>query len=144
MFAEAGVTVQHTPDIQAAMWQKLLFIASFSGVGAVTRSPAGTLRDVPQVYQMLQSAMHEVDAVARARGIAMREDAVQHGLNLIANLPDAATASMQRDVMDGRPSELDAQNGAVVRLGADVNVPTPTHSFLYASLLPAERRARRA
>ena len=142
LFAEANVTVQDTPDIQAAMWQKLLFIASFSGVGAVTRSPAGTLRDVPQVYAMLQAAMREVEAVARARGINMREDAVPHGLNLINNLPDEATASMQRDVLDGRPSELEAQNGAVVRLGLDVDVPTPTHNFLYASLLPAEMRAR--
>lgn len=54
----------------------------------------------------------------------------------------AATASMQRDLMAGRPSELEAQTGAVVRLGREAGVPTPVNRYLYASLLPMERRAR--
>jgi 2-dehydropantoate 2-reductase len=49
---------------------------------------------------------------------------------------------MQRDIMEGRPSELAAQNGAVARLGEEVGVATPAHSFIYSSLLPAELRAR--
>jgi 2-dehydropantoate 2-reductase len=49
---------------------------------------------------------------------------------------------MQRDVMAGRLSELEAQNGAVVRLGEAVGVATPLHSFIYHSLLPLELRAR--
>ncbi len=61
---------------------------------------------------------------------------------LLDGVPPEATASMQRDVMTGRPSELEAQIGAVVRLGAAVGVATPLHAFIYASLLPLERRAR--
>jgi 2-dehydropantoate 2-reductase len=53
-------------------------------------------------------------------------------------------ASMQKDVLEGRPSELEAQNGAIVRLGAARGVATPTHAFLYAALLAQERRARTA
>ena len=49
---------------------------------------------------------------------------------------------MQRDILAGRPSELEGQNGAVVRLGRAVDVATPLHSFLYAGLLPQELRAR--
>jgi 2-dehydropantoate 2-reductase len=49
---------------------------------------------------------------------------------------------MQRDIMEGRPSELEAQNGAVVRLGQEAGVPTPVHAFIYHSLLPSELRAR--
>lgn len=141
-FTDAGVNIQNTPDIQVAMWQKLLFIASFSGVGAVTRSPAGVLRSVPQVYQMLEDAMTEVFQVARKRGIHLPDDAVESGLAIIQRLPEDSLASMQRDVMNGYPSELEAQNGAVVRLGTEVDVETPTHRFIYNSLLPAELRAR--
>ena len=50
--------------------------------------------------------------------------------------------SLQRDVIAGRPSELEAWNGAVVRLGQAAKVAVPTHTFLYHSLLPQERRAR--
>jgi len=49
---------------------------------------------------------------------------------------------MQRDILEGRRSELEAQNGAVMRLGKEVGVPTPIHTFLYHSLLPMELRAR--
>ena len=51
-------------------------------------------------------------------------------------------ASLQRDIEAGRPSEMDALIGALVRLGAEVGVETPLHAFLYGSLLPQERRAR--
>ena len=58
------------------------------------------------------------------------------------SLPDDATASMQRDVLAGRPSELEAQSGAVARLAARAGIAAPVHDFIYASLLPLELRAR--
>jgi len=51
-------------------------------------------------------------------------------------------ASMQRDIIEGRPSELEAQSGALARMGRESGVPTPVHDFIYASLLPQEQRAR--
>lgn len=52
------------------------------------------------------------------------------------------TTSLQRDIIDGKPSELGFWNGAVVRLGREANVATPTHGHIYACLLPQELRAR--
>ena len=49
---------------------------------------------------------------------------------------------MQRDIVAGRPSELEAQTGAVVRFGRKTGVPTPIHDSIYAELLPLEQRAR--
>jgi 2-dehydropantoate 2-reductase len=49
---------------------------------------------------------------------------------------------MQRDVMEGQPSELEEQIGAVVRFGKESGVETPVHTFIYHSLLPMELRAR--
>ncbi|NJL94890.1 MAG: 2-dehydropantoate 2-reductase [Anaerolineae bacterium] len=141
-FQAAGVTVEVPSDIQAAMWQKLVFIASLSGLGAVTRAPAGVLREHPALRQMLEAAMQEVCAVAAGRGHALASDAVAQGMALVDALRWEATASMQRDLMRGRPSELEAQNGAVVRLGAEVGISTPIHHFFYTSLLPAELKAR--
>jgi 2-dehydropantoate 2-reductase len=138
----SGVTVEVPPDIQAAMWDKFLFIASFSGVGAVTRAPAGVLRSIPQTRELLIGAMREVLAVARARGVALTEESITRALAFIDNLPHEGTASMQRDIMEGRPSELESQNGAVVRLGQAAGVPTPLHDFIYRALLPMELRAR--
>ncbi len=142
-FARApGVTAEIPPDIQAATWEKLLFIASLSGVGAVTRAPVGVVRSVPEARQLLAEAMHEVLAVARARDIVLSEEAVDRTMAFIDGLPPGVTASMQRDILAGQPSELAWQNGAVVRLGQEVRVPTPIHSFIYRSLWPLELRAR--
>ena len=49
---------------------------------------------------------------------------------------------MQRDILEGRPSELEYQTGAVVRLGRDAGVAVPVNLFIYRCLLPGERRAR--
>ena len=141
-FTQAGVNAEIPADIQVAIWEKFLFIASFSGVGAVTRAPAGVLRSLPETRRMLEAAMREVLAVAQARGIGMTEEAVSRTMALIDGLPEGGTASMQRDIIGGRPSELESQNGAVVRLGQEVGVDTTLHGFIYDCLLPLELRAR--
>jgi 2-dehydropantoate 2-reductase len=141
-FAKAGVKASVPADIQAAMWEKFVFIASVSGVGAVTRAPMGVHRSLPETRPLLAGALQEVAAVGRACGVSLAEDLAARVLANIDNLPPGTTASMQRDIAEGRPSELEAQNGAVVRLGNKTGVPAPVHEFLYACLLPQEKRAR--
>ena len=63
-------------------------------------------------------------------------------MGFVDKLAPDATASMQRDLLDGKPSELEAQTGAIVRLAAKAGVPVPANAFLYAALLPGERQAR--
>jgi 2-dehydropantoate 2-reductase len=137
-----GVTVAVPADIRVALWEKFLFIAAISGVGAVTRQPAGVIRSVAETRDMLLQAMEEVAAVAEARGITLSPGIIQKTMSFIDNMPPATMASMQRDIIEGRPSELEAQNGAVVRLAKEVDVEVPTHAFIYASLLPGELKAR--
>jgi 2-dehydropantoate 2-reductase len=142
-FAKAqGLSVEVPPDIQVALWRKFLFIVSWSGVGAVTRSPVGVFRSLPQTRQMLRQGMQEVFNVARALGIALQQDVVNETLTIMDGFPPNGTASMQRDIIEGRPSELEAQNGAVVRLGQTVGVDTPLNAFIYQCLLPLELKAR--
>src|SRR6266702_2802290 len=83
------------PDIEAALWEKFLFI-----------------------------------------------DAVEKALRLIDGVAPASTASMHRDLVAGRPSELPDQPGAVVRLAGEAGVEVPVHRVLLAALLPQEMAAR--
>lgn len=137
-----GITVDVPADIQAALWNKFLFIAAMSGVGAVTRQPVGVFRAVPESRALLLATLEETYAVAKARGVNLPADAVQKTLAFIDNTAPGVTASMQRDIMEGKPSELESQNGAVVRMGRELGVPTPTHAFIYAALLPGELQVR--
>jgi 2-dehydropantoate 2-reductase len=131
-------------DVEAAVWEKFLFISAFGGVGAVTRAPVGVVRTTPESRALLAAAMEEVAALARARGVRLRAEAVARALELIDGVAAGATASMQRDLQAGRPSELFDQTGAVVRLAGEAGVPAPVNGFLYAALLPQENAAREA
>jgi 2-dehydropantoate 2-reductase len=138
----SGLAVEIPPDIQVALWMKFLFITVWSGVGAVTRTPLGVWRSLPETRQMAESALQEIITVARAREIALPDNAMSTIMNMYDSFPPDITSSMQRDIAEGRPSELDAQIGAVVRFGKEVDVVTPLNNFIYATLLPAELRAR--
>lgn len=141
-FERAQVNAEVPEDINISMWEKFLFIAPISGVGAVTRAPVGISRSVPETRQLLEQAMQEVVVVARARKVMLSDDAVARKMAFVDSLSPTVTASMQRDIMDGRKSELGSQNGAVVRMGLEAGVPTPVNTYLYYSLLPQELRAR--
>jgi 2-dehydropantoate 2-reductase len=123
------------------MWEKFL-VLRWGIVGAVTRAPAGIVRSLPEIRQMVVDASQEVIAVAQARHVAMTDESLHKSLAILDSLPETATTSLQRDVMDGRPSEIDAQAGALLRLGQEVGLATPLHTFLYHSVLPMEMRAR--
>ncbi len=138
-----GVAVGTPDDIEAAVWEKFLFIAPVSALGAATRMPVGGVRSEPEARRLLTEAMREVATVGRARGVALEDDAVERTLRYVDALPADATASMQRDLLEGRPSELEYQTGAVVRLARAADCPAPVHEFLYAILAPGERAARR-
>jgi 2-dehydropantoate 2-reductase len=141
-FIRAGVNAEIPPDIQVAMWMKFLLITVWSGMGAVTRSPVGIWRSLPETRRMAEQSLREIITVAAARDISLPEEALQTTMTMYDGLVPQSTASLQRDVMEGRPSELEAQIGAVVRFGQESNVATPQHTFIYRSLLPMELRAR--
>jgi 2-dehydropantoate 2-reductase len=141
--AGKGVGVSVSTDIQLSLWEKFLFITAWAGVGAVTRAPMGVVRSVPESRRLIVGALEEIERLARARGIGLAPDALATILAIIDSVvPADGTASLQRDIAAGRPSELDNLTGAVVRLGAELGVATPVNSFLYAALVPLERRAR--
>lgn len=143
MFKRAsGVTAENPKDIQTAMWEKFIFIAATSGVGAFTRKPIGEYRGDPETRAMLKQALEETAAVARAMNIPIAGQFADTTMQRIDNLPPHTVASMQKDIMAGKPSELNEQTGAVIRMGKALNVPTPAHEKILAALLPLERRAR--
>lgn len=137
-----GMTVNGSTTIVKDLWLKFMIIAAWSGLGAITRSPVGVFRQVEETREMLRQSMQEVVAVAEANGVRMDANAVDVTLEFLDKAPANGTASMQRDVMEGKPSELHEQCGAVVRFGEKVGVAAPVNRFIYHSLLPLEKKAR--
>ncbi|MEO8034590.1 MAG: 2-dehydropantoate 2-reductase [Acidobacteriota bacterium] len=138
----AGVKAEVPADIHRSLWTKFLFIAPMSGVGALTRVSIGDWRAMPEPRELAKSAIREILALAVARGISLASDALDATLARYDALPSHSTSSLQRDVIEGKPSELDAQLGAVVRMAAETGVQVPVCQMMYSALLPQERMAR--
>jgi 2-dehydropantoate 2-reductase len=142
VFERAKIKAIIPPDINVALWEKFLFVVSFGGVGAITRSTVGVIRKLAGTRLMLEQSMKEILAVAQNRGIALSDGIVEKSLAFIDSLEPDATTSLQRDIINGKPSELESWNGAVVRLGQQSSVATPLNTFIYNALLPLELQAR--
>ncbi len=137
-----GLEVHLSDQIESVIWHKFHFFAPVAGVSSVTHAAIGTMRSTPQVRSMLRAAMDEVVAVAQANGITMDDNTTDRSLAFVDKLPENGTSSMQRDFAAGRRTELESLNGAVVRMGQQLNVAVPVNALLYAALLPRELHAR--
>ena len=138
----AGLETTIATDINVALWMKFLFIASFSGVGAIANAPAGILRTDPELRAQMLRAMEEIYGLAHARTIKLPPNSIETVMAGINSLPEDATSSMQRDIAAGKPSELESQNGAVVHMARESGVEVPTHELIYAKLKSLEEKAR--
>ncbi len=140
-FEAAGVAAETPEDILAAIWSKSVFVTAVGAVGAAERVSIGELRTEPRTRRQLIDSMKEIEILARRQGVALPNDVISSSLAFVDSLPAEGTASMQRDLMEGRPSELEAQLGAVVRLAEAAGLDLPINRALYALLLPLEQRA---
>jgi 2-dehydropantoate 2-reductase len=141
-FAGAGVDAEVTADVVKALWEKLILVASWSGLAALARCSLGGMREDLARRQMVDTCIDESIAVARARGAKLDADYKQSVWKFYESLPESATSSMMRDIWTERPSEVDAWCGVFHRIGAEVGVPTPTHTFCYQLLQAMEAAAR--
>jgi 2-dehydropantoate 2-reductase len=138
----AGAEASASGDIRSALWEKLLFVGPLGAVGAAARAPAGRVRSITQTRALLERAMREVQAVARASGASIADAAVSTAMARVDALPPEGTTSMHRDLLAGKRSELEDLVGAVLRAAVPRRVPVPAHEALYALLLPHELAAR--
>jgi 2-dehydropantoate 2-reductase len=132
----AGIVAELHPNIQAAIWQKFLFICAFSGVTAVTRLPIGTILADPVTHALFRGTSVEVEAVAHASEIDLPADCVEQALAPAAEAEPWASSSLYRDLAGGRRLELESLNGEVVRRGREHGVETPINYAIYAALRP--------
>ena len=133
-FLDAGIPTEVLPDIRVGQWEKFLFIATMAGVTSMAR--ATLLELMPQNHwrKVVHSCLEEIETVARATGVNLPLDMLPRTISYIEEHLADLEASMHHDLMAGRPLELDALNGAVVRAGRDSGVPTPINDVIYAML----------
>ena len=132
--ADASVDSPVPQNIWVDLWAKMLFVVPFGELGAALDLPIGGLRSGENTRLLLESAMGEIDGVAQASGVPLPDTVVDDTMAFVDAMPAEATSSLQRDLLAGRPSELDAWTGDVVRLGTALGVDVQLHRLLYEVL----------
>jgi 2-dehydropantoate 2-reductase len=132
----SGIQAVLTQDVQTALWDKFIFIASISGVCCLARQPIGPILGTPESRQLLVNALQEVEAVGQARGVALSSNIVASTLELAEGFAPETKPSLLVDLEAGRRLELEALSGTVVRYGRASSVATPVHDVIYAALKP--------
>ena len=135
IFREAGIETELSPDPMQVLWRKFILLSAAAGITSAAQMRIKELLQFADARQMFCDAMAEALAVGLAKGINLPDDLVQESLDYIDGLPSFQN-SMHTEYEKGLPTELDALSGAVIRLGKQIGVPTPVHSFLYSVLLP--------
>ena len=138
-----GADAPELPGMKLPSWcDGKTYFGCVSGLLAVTRSPYGVVRELPGTRAMMNDLLKEVYEVSCGEKIRLDKNIVEETMRLIDSYPYESTSSLTRDVMEGRPSEIEYQNGTVVRLGRQYGVDVPVNRFIYGSILPMESAAR--
>jgi 2-dehydropantoate 2-reductase len=129
-FREVGIQVRLTRDLQRALWEKLIVNCAVNALGAITRLPNGALVECEGARLVLRAAAREAAAVARAVGVNIGKadpaPKVEKGCRATASNLN----SMLQDVLRQKPTEIEQINGAVVRAGESLGIPTPVNELL--------------
>lgn len=138
-FEAAGVGTRISKDIASAKWRKLVWNAAFNPLTALTGRRVLDLIEDDDSRTLALDAMKEAIAVAKGLGHKVDDGILERAVARDPNWAHSKT-SMLQDIERGRPTEVDALCGAVVRAGERAGVPTPIHSALLR-LVSAKERA---
>jgi 2-dehydropantoate 2-reductase len=132
VFRSAGLDARAVDPARGASlaWGKLAVNAGINALSAILRVPNGQLLARPEALTLLECAANEVAEVARAKGIVLPFPDAAAQARRVARATSSNLSSMLQDVLRGVPTEIDAINGAVVREGARLGVPTPANETL--------------
>jgi 2-dehydropantoate 2-reductase len=132
LFAGSPAEVALVTDFKSVAWRKLC--GNSAGIiNALLLQPMGVMRD-EKIAELLRDIVRECIAVGRAEGAVLDDSVAEAVLQDCLNAPADSVNSMQADREAGRPMEIEARNGVIVRLGRKHGIPTPCNRMAIALL----------
>jgi 2-dehydropantoate 2-reductase len=132
----ADIHAEAVADARVPLWEKFVYLAPFAAITGAARLPIGPLWADPDARAAFLALVTEVEAVARASGVALPPDQLARVEKYTAGIPPSTRSSLLIDLSQGKRIEVESLPGSVVRRGRSVGVPTPRMDALYAVLKP--------
>ena len=136
LFALANVLCRVSEDIEAELWTKFIWNCAFNAISGLGLATYDQIAEHPEAQRVVGAAVYETLAVARAKGIqpARFENPAKtiEAAFKVTEWMVGTRSSTAQDMARGKRTEMDALNGYVAKLGAQLGIPTPVNQTLYA------------
>jgi len=132
IFCQAGIHTEISPDLQLRIWKKLIINACHNSLSAITSLKSGDLIDELEVKQIFERVVAEIVQIALKKGIPLEKNEALRFLEQVAGEARGHVPSMLVDVRNKRKTEIECLNGAVIREGEKLGIPTPYNRVLYS------------
>lgn len=126
-FKDSGIDGILSDNIKRDALTKFSYVSPIGTAGLYLHAVAGDFQREGEARELFKTLIREIVTLANAMGITFEEDLVERNLKILSNLPEEATTSMQRDVMEGKQSEIDGLVYEVVRMAEKYGGEVPTY-----------------
>jgi 2-dehydropantoate 2-reductase len=140
----AKVPTRVSGNIEGELWWKLTLNCAYNAISALGQTRYGPMMAMPQVRQVMSDAVHEIIALAQAKGIRIAMDDPVDAVLRFGDLMPHTKSSTAQDIELGRPTEIEYLNGYVVRECDKVGLPAPVNRTLYALVKLLEQKKNAA
>jgi 2-dehydropantoate 2-reductase len=134
LFARAGIGHAIPPDMIRSLWFKYMVNVGANQVSAVLGANYGTLRSASEAREMMDAAMGEVIAIAKAERVDLGQEDIGEWYQVLESLDPEGKTSMLQDVEARRKTEVEMLAGTVLELAKRHNIPAPVNQKLYHEL----------
>ena len=146
-FTTAGIPTSYAGNVEAILWDKILYNAALNPLGAILECTYGQLAENPETHRVMDTIINEIFLVARAHGIPLNWEApekyLEHFYTRLVPPTAAHFPSMYYDVKAGKRLEIDALNGAMVKLAHEKGIAVPVNETITALIKAKETLAAR-
>jgi 2-dehydropantoate 2-reductase len=138
VFLHADIQAEPVADARGPLWEKFVYLAPFSAFTGAARLPIGPIWADPEIRDVFKAAVREVESVARAEGIALRDSGalMDYVTRYVNVLPPTTRSSLLIDLQAGKRIEVESLAGSVVHRARAAGVAVPVMTGLYAALKP--------
>ena len=126
-FDVSGIDGVLSENIRRDALEKFSYVSPIGAAGLYYHATAADFQREGEEREAFKTMIREIAALAEAMGVPFERDMVEVNLKILSTLAPEATTSMQRDVMEGKDSEIDGLVYEVVRMGERYHVPVPMY-----------------
>lgn len=126
-FKDSGIDGILSDNIKRDALTKFSYVSPIGTAGLYLHAVAGDFQREGEARELFKTLIREIVTLANAMGITFEEDLVERNLKILSNLPEEATTSMQRDVIEGKQSEIDGLVYEVVRMAKKYGGEVPAY-----------------